>query len=61
MTLFKANKKEEWPFNAQYQKTCGWDKFQLHRDMPSNSEAGYILPYNDLYVIYPCIWRFYHR
>lgn len=50
MTLFRANQKQTWQFNAQYSKSCAWNRFQLHRDMRSQSEAGYLVAYNDLYV-----------
>ena len=57
MTLFQANKKQTWQFNAQYSKDCAWNRFQLHGDMPTQSESGYRITYNDLYVrqaIYIC-------
>ena len=50
MTLFRANEKQTWQFNAQYSKSCAWSRFQLHGDMPTQSESGFLISYNDLYV-----------
>ncbi|KAK7689251.1 hypothetical protein QCA50_007942 [Cerrena zonata] len=52
MTLFKANQKQTWQFNAQYSKSCAWSRFQLQSDIPRQSQSGYLIAYNDLYDVH---------
>lgn len=32
MSLFRANKKQMWTFQAVYEKPCAWQYFQLHNN-----------------------------
>ncbi|KLO09179.1 hypothetical protein SCHPADRAFT_943856 [Schizopora paradoxa] len=52
MILFKASQKQTWEFDANYQKPCAWNRFQMHRDMSNFDDARYVLSYNDLYDVW---------
>ncbi|KLO16549.1 hypothetical protein SCHPADRAFT_203775 [Schizopora paradoxa] len=52
MTLYRANKKQTWNFNAQYRKPVSWNRFQVHRDQQSIHRAGYYVTYNDYYDLW---------
>ncbi|KLO16550.1 hypothetical protein SCHPADRAFT_203889 [Schizopora paradoxa] len=52
MTLYRANKKQTWTFNAQYEKPVSWNRFQMHRDQQNMNGGGYVVAYNDFYDVW---------